>query len=110
MGVNRQHRSNTSRYTPPTMFHPRLQNEFKLSMSTLFATVSVVVLVVLSYTPSVVLCAAAKNGFAGANVDYLADTPEAAGTEDTPNPYHASKHKGKIATNCTLSGQHQIQE
>ena len=104
MGVNHLRRSNTSTtYFPPTMFHPRTQNKFKLSVSTLFATVSVVVLLVLSYTPSLVLCAAAKNNFAGANVDYLADTPEAVVIEDTPNPYHAPTHKGKIVTNCILS-------
>ena len=101
MGVNNQHRTNSSQHCTPTiMFHLRLQNKSKQTMSTLFRTLSVVLLVTISYTPSLVLCAAAKNEIAGAKLYYLGVSSIAARTEDTPSSYHALKPKGEISLNC----------
>ena len=102
MGVNHQHRhSNSSQHCTPTiMFHLRLQNRSKQTMSTLFRTLSVALLITISYKPSMVLCAAAKNEFAGAKLDYLGVSSTATGTEDTPSSYHDLKNKGKISMNC----------
>ena len=103
MGVNRQHCLSSSQHSTPTiMFHLRLQNRSKHTMSTLFRTLSVVLLITISYKPSLVLCAAAKNEFAGAKHDYLGVSSTAAGVEDTPNSYHVLKHKGKISMNFEI--------
>ena len=100
MGVNHQHwLSSSQQSTPTVIFHLRLRNRSLQTMSTLFRTLSVVLLISISYKPSLVLCAsAAKNEFAGATHDYLgvSSTTAAAGTEDTPNSYHELKYKGKI--------------
>ena len=100
MGVNHQHwLSSSQQSTPTVIFHLRLRNRSLQTMSTLFRTLSVVLLISISYKPSLVLCAsAAKNEFAGATHDYLgvSSTTAAAGTEDTPNSYHELKIKGKI--------------
>ena len=99
MGVSHQHcLSSSQQSTPTVMFHLRLQNRSKQTMSTLFRTLSVVLLITISYKPSLVLCAAAKTEFAGAKHDYLGVSSTAAGVEDTPSSYHALKHKGKIPT------------
>ena len=103
MGVSHQHNLNSSQHlsTPTVMFHLRLQNRSKQTMSTLFRTLSVVLLITISYKPSLVLCAAAKNEYAGATLDYLgASSTAAIETEDTPSSYHALGHKGKITIGC----------
>ena len=103
MGVSHQHNLNSSPHlsTPTVMFHLRLQNRSKQTMSTLFRTLSVVLLITISYKPSLVLCAAAKNEYAGATLDYLgASSTAAIETEDTPSSYHALGHKGKITIGC----------
>lgn len=97
MGVNHQHcLSSSQQSTPTVMFHLRPQNRSKHTMSTLFRTLSVVLLITISYKPSLVLCAAAKNEFAGAKHDYLGVSSTAAGVEDTPSSYQALKHKDPI--------------
>jgi len=97
MGVNHQHWLSSSQQSTPTVIsHLRLRNRSLQTMSTLFRTLSVVLLISISYKPSLVLCAsAAKNEFAGATHDYLgvSSTTLAAGTEDTPISYHELKIK-----------------
>ena len=100
MGVNHQHwLSSSQQSTPTVIFHLRLRNRSLQTMSTLFRTLSVVLLISISYKPSLVLCAsAAKNEFAGATHDYLGvSSTTAAGIEDTPSSYHELKNKGKIS-------------
>ena len=105
MCVNHQHSSNAyPHFSPPTMFHLRLQNKSQLLMSTLLATLSVVVVVIISIMPSLVLCVDAHNEFAGAKMDQFIESPKAAGKEAAHNSYHSLNHKGKIHIKGKMPG------